>query len=86
MKILSKRIIPCMLVLALALSIVSAQPNFSQSRALPHIPEAQIVGGKINCAAVFGLTMGLTAAAFFSPCSVLCGTAAMHSLLLLSQC
>ena len=84
MKVQKKTIVTGLLILALALSIVSAQTNIIQTQELPQNIEAQAVGG-ISCAGAWGLAIGLGVAAL-SPCGIVCATGAWYSLLLLNEC
>jgi hypothetical protein len=78
------KILSCLLIFVLGISIVSAQSNVFQTTALAQSAEAQAVGG-IRCGAVWGLAIGL-AFATMSPCSVLCATAGWFTMLALENC
>ncbi len=70
----------CVLALMLAVGVVSARQNVTQSMALSQSAEVQAIGGlDTECARAIGLTLGLFAAAA-SPCGVLCAAFGWYSL------
>ena len=78
------KILSCMLIFVLGISIISAQASGVKTAALTQNAEAQAVGG-YSCAAVYGLGLGL-AAATLSPCGILCATAGWYLLMALNSC
>jgi len=82
MKTFDRRATAGVLALAVCLSLLSAMPNSLQARPLPQAVEAQAVGGNNQCAAAWGLGLGL-AAASLSPCGVVCLSLAWYNLALI---
>jgi hypothetical protein len=78
------KILSCILVFVLGISMISAQAKGVQTAALMHNEEAQVVGG-YSCAAMWGLELGL-AAATLSPCGIICATAGWYLLMTLDSC
>jgi hypothetical protein len=70
-------------ILALAVSVVSAQQNVMPAQALAQTAEAQAIGGADNCMRAIGLGLGLAVAAL-SPCSVVCASLAWYDLMLVA--
>ncbi len=70
-------------ILALTVSMVSAQQNSAPAQALAQTAEAQAIGGADNCMRAVGLGLGLAAAAL-SPCSVVCASLAWYDLMLIA--
>jgi hypothetical protein len=84
MRISKVKIISFMLLLAMGISMVSAQTNAVQTVVLAQNAEAQTVGG-ISCGYAWGLGLAL-AIGTLSPCGVLCATAGWYMLLTLDSC
>ena len=78
-----KRTVAGILVLAFALSFLSAMPDRIQAQPLPQASEERVVGGGESCRSAWGLGLGL-AAASLSPCSVVCLTMAWYDLALIA--
>jgi hypothetical protein len=70
-------------ILALTVSVVSAQQNCLPAQVLAQSEEAQAIGGADNCMRAIGLGLGLAAAAL-SPCSVVCASLAWYDLMLIA--
>jgi hypothetical protein len=84
MKNTKMKILSCMLIFVLGLSIVSAQTNAVQTAELTQNAEAQTVGG-IGCGVAWGLAIGF-AIGTLSPCSILCATAGWFMILTFDDC
>jgi hypothetical protein len=82
MKTLNKTMLVCVLVLAFALSFLSAMPTEVQAQPLVQAAEAQAVGGDA-CGRAWGLGAALGLAAL-SPCSVVCAALAWYDLALIA--
>lgn len=82
MKTVDRRAIAGALALAICLSLLSAAPNAPQAQPLSRAAEAQAVGGVNQCAAAWGLGLGL-AAASLSPCGIVCLSLAWYNLALI---
>ena len=81
MKIKKLKTVLCIFILALAVSLLSAQPGVTQTQALGQTAELQAVGGASSaCLRAIGLGLGLAAAAL-SPCGVLCASLAWYDIL-----
>jgi hypothetical protein len=78
------KILSCMFIFVLGISIVSAQTNAVQTAVLPQNAEEQAVGG-MSCGAKWGLALAF-AAGTLSPCGVFCATAGWYMLLTLDSC
>jgi len=79
MKTINRKVMLCMLVLALSLSIVSALPNVAQTQPLAQTVETQTIGGDRACAAAWGLGAALALGAV-SGCWVVCAALAWYDL------
>jgi hypothetical protein len=80
-KLSHKKIAAAVVVLAFALSVLSAMPLGEASSRLEPASEARLVGGDA-CGQAWGLGIGLAAAAL-SPCSVVCAVFAWYDLILI---
>ena len=81
MKVLNRKMIVCVLVIAFSLSVLSAMPVSRSSQPLLRTVESQLVGGD-HCSEAWGLGIGLAVAAL-SPCSILCAVFAWYDLALI---
>jgi hypothetical protein len=78
-----KEAIAGILLIAFALSLLSAMPGRVQAQSLSPGSEAQAVGGSEKCASAWGLGIGLAAGAL-GPCSILCLSLAWYDLVLIA--